>query len=603
MTSVHEHSPGQAGQGAVWHSGPPGDRRAYAVHDLTRFDGGQGQVVRAERRTFPGDTVGVAGPVALKLTTDHTPERVAVTIERWSRLSRVEHESLARALEAFEGPSLYRTDTPPETDDVFYTAACWVDGEPLRRRAPLDPAAACGLARDLAGALTALHDHGLVHRDLHPGNVILRPDGRAVLIDLGCARLDDGSSTGTVTGALGFIAPETTHGPGDAATDRWGLGMVTVFALLGHPQGSASPERLERDLLDRLAGVGHPRRAVELLTDMVDPDPERRPRDAEAWAAGLAACLPPRPRSRRRRLAAAAAALSAVVAVTTVATLVLDRADRGADAVGAAAPHRCVPPAEATGATPALVEAAGRLAPQACARGSVDRLVEATALPLADRAGTPDGVIVAVPGGAALHLTDAMWSSYREIAGRSSPENAALLGGYPVAVEHVADADIVAIHLTTGGMLLGRRDDSQLFWLPAQVLDAWHAHGGLDGALGLPTSNPYFVDGQVVLDFEGGYMADEMTALAALMLGAEAQSAVVLDEEARAAPLAGVAVRGHLVRQGSGVSWWVDAEGVRHWVPDAEVWYCRGGDEAVAADELRGWAVATLALGPPARCP
>jgi len=573
------------------------------VHDLTRFEGGQGQVVRAERRTFPGDPVGVTGPVALKMTTDHTPERVAVTTERWSCLARVEHENLARALEAFEGPALFRTDAPPETDDVFYTAARWVDGEPLRRRAPLDPAGACAVARDLAGGLAALHAHGIVHRDVHPGNVIVRPDGSAVLIDLGCARTDDGSSTGTVTGALGFIAPETTHCPGDAATDRWGLGMVTVFALLGHPQGSASRASLERELHDRLAGVGDPRRAVGLLTGMVDLDPEQRPADAEAWAASLAECLAPRRRSRRRRVAVATAALSLAVALVTIAALVAGRGGDGSDRQAAAAAPECIPPAEATGITPPLVSAVGRLAPEDCARGPVEPLVDARALPLADRDGAADGVILVTPGGATLHLSDAIWASYREIAGRTSPANAVALGGYPMAIERLAGSEVIALHLESGGVLLGRRDDSQLFWVPAQALAAWIARGGVNGPLGLPTTNPYFVDGQVVLDFEGGYMADEMTALAGLMVGAEVESAVLLDPEARADPLAGVEIRERIVRQTSGTAWWVDADGVRHWIPDGVVWSCRGGDEAVAADGLRGWAVATLPLGAADECP
>jgi hypothetical protein len=589
----------------VWHSGPPGDRRAYAVRDLTRFEGGQGQVVRADRRTFPGDPVGVTGRVALKLTTEHTPERVAVITERWTRLSRVRHESLARALEAFEGPALFRTDTPPETDDVFYTAACWVDGESLRRQAPVDPPAACALARDLAGGLAALHAHGLVHRDVHPGNVIVRPDGRAVLIDLGCARDDDGSSTCTVTGALGFIAPESTCGPGDAATDRWGLGMVTVFALLGHPQGSASRACLERDLRDSLAGVGDPRRAVELLTSMVDPDPGSRPTDAEAWAAALAACLPPRRSARRRRAAGLVAAmLGGFAAAAAVAALLIGGGDREEqrDAPEAVPEPECVPPAAAAGANPDLIAAVDRLAPGSCARGGVDRLLEAWALPLADRDGSADGVVLATPRGTALRLTDAMWASYKEIAGRSSPENAILLGGYPMAVERLPGTDVTIVRLESGGMMLARRDDSQFFWVPAQALDAWNAHGGPTGDLGLPTSNPYFVGGQIVLDFEGGYMADEMTALVSLMLGAKVESAVVLDAAARDEPLAGIEIHERIVRQPSGTAWWVDADGVRHWIPDGEGWYCRGGDQAVAAGEVPGWAVATLPLGPADAC-
>ena len=47
------------------------------------------------------------------------------------------------------------------------------------------------------------------HRDLHPGNVIVRPDGSAVVIDFGTVRPDDGTATTTIAGVVGFIAPET----------------------------------------------------------------------------------------------------------------------------------------------------------------------------------------------------------------------------------------------------------------------------------------------------------------------------------------------------------------------------------------------------------
>ncbi len=107
------------------------------------------------------------------------------------------------------------------------------------------------MARDVAAGLAALHAHDLVHRDIHPGNVVVDDWGRAVLIDLGSARPDDSGTTTTAAGALGFIPPETTHTIGGPAADRWGLGMVTAFALLGHPRGGLHRDAFVAELTPR----------------------------------------------------------------------------------------------------------------------------------------------------------------------------------------------------------------------------------------------------------------------------------------------------------------------------------------------------------------
>jgi hypothetical protein len=223
--------------------------------------------------------------------------------------------------------------------------------------------------------------------------------------------------------------------------------------------------------------------------------------------------------------------------------------------------------------------------------------------PLTDATGQPDGVVVLPPSGKGVRLNDTMWASYREIAGKTSPQNAAIFGGYPVAVEQPTDPDAVVIRLDAGGLVIGRRADTQMFWLPTHVLDLWEAHGGLTGELGFPTTNPYFVGGQLHLDFEHGYMQAEMRDFASLLLGAEVDTAVVLDGTEAAAPLRDTEIGEHIVRQTSGSAWWVDADGARHWIPDGGTWQCLGGEDAVALDHLPGWAVATLPLADPATCP
>ena len=585
------------------------------VDDIRAMRGGEGHVLRAERRSFPGDPVRYAGPVSLKICAeDVDAQRVQKLRERWARLAGIDHPNLARVLEVFQGPGLFRTEPPPcADDDVLYATASWVEGRGLRGVAPLDPAGAFAVAADLAAGIATLHSHGVLHRDIHPGNVVIEPDGRAVLIDFGSSRPDDGHETHTVAGAVGFIAPEMPNGMSAAATDRWGLGMVTIFALLGHSQGTMTDDTLRAELAGALAGIAGRREALRLLTAMIALSPDRRPVDGPRWARDLQACLTRGRRRPRPRLVAAAVAAAGLVALggAGLAAFSADPADDGRNAAAprpTAATTTAVPcePVQAgeRGTSAELAAAVDRVAPGACAGAEAEVFGEAQVQPLNDAQGRPDGVVLLTPSGQGVLLTATMWASYREIAGRANPENAAAYGGYPVAVTRAGsqgDPVAVTIELDQGGLIVGRREDTQMFWLPRQVLELWTAHGGASGDLGMPTSNPHFVGGRLQLDFEGGYMTADSADFGSLLLGAPADDAVVVADPAE--PLRGASVARHIVRQVTGVAWYVDGEGRRHWIPSGETWACLGGDEAVVADNLPGWAVATLPLAEAARCP
>ena len=608
-------SEGAASPRDRWYCGPPEDRRAYVIDDIRAMRGGEGHVLRAERRTFPGDPVRYAGPVSLKICTDDvSTERVQRLRERWGRLAEVEHPNLARVLAVFRGPGLFRSEPPSGGDtDVLYATASWVDGAGLRGVGPLDPERAFAAAAGVAAGLATLHAHGVLHRDLHPGNVIIGEDGRAALIDFGSSRPDDGADTRTVAGAVGFIAPETVNGVSTAASDRWGLGMVTIFALLGHSQGMMAPADLRDELAGALAGIADRRRAIRLLTAMISPQPAQRPADGIRWARDLQACLTRQRLPRPLVMAAAGAALALVVAVAAgFAASSADPPDDGRDSaaarttVAAVPAPQCEPVVAGQGGTPVgLAAAVTEVAPGACAGGVAQTFGEAQVQPLNDARGRPDGVVLVSPGGPPVRLTQTMWVSYREIAGRATPESAATYGGYPVSVTRAAETGVpvaVTIALDRGGVIVGRREDTQMFWLPRQVLALWTAHGGATGDLGMPTSNPRLVAGRAVLDFEQGYMSVEPGDAGALLLGAPADDVVVVVPDP-AGPLRGVTVAGHIVRQVGGVAWFVDASGRRHWIAPGDTWSCLGGDAAVAVDDLPGWAVATLPLAAPARCP
>jgi serine/threonine protein kinase len=89
----------------------------------------------------------------------------------------------------------------------------------------------------VAGALVAVHNAGLCHRDLKPANIMMRPDGRIVLIDFGLAKPLDGAhltNVGEIRGSPYYISPEQAEGaPVDQRSDLYSLGVIFYEMLTG----------------------------------------------------------------------------------------------------------------------------------------------------------------------------------------------------------------------------------------------------------------------------------------------------------------------------------------------------------------------------------
>ncbi|WP_049578015.1 serine/threonine-protein kinase, partial [Streptomyces sp. SBT349] len=197
-------------------------------------------------------------------------------------------------------------DADPDAP-VPWVATGYVAGPDLHRavtvHGPLPPPTALALGAGLGEALAAVHEHGLVHRDVKPSNVLLSLEGPR-LIDFGIARASDSTAhltaTGVTVGSPGYMSPEqVTGGAMGPASDIFSFGAVLAFASGGEaPFGGTSPAHLlyqvvhEEPRLDAVPGE-----LRELVTACLAKDPAERPspRDAaracggEAGAAGLVA--------------------------------------------------------------------------------------------------------------------------------------------------------------------------------------------------------------------------------------------------------------------------------------------------------------------------
>ncbi|MFE2110781.1 serine/threonine-protein kinase [Kitasatospora sp. NPDC059463] len=105
-------------------------------------------------------------------------------------------------------------------------------------RGPLSVPEAARIGRGVLAALRAAHEAGIQHRDVKPGNVLLRADGTPVLTDFGIAAMQDATAltaTGALIGSPEYIAPERIRGEeGNPSSDLWSLGMLLYVAVEGH---------------------------------------------------------------------------------------------------------------------------------------------------------------------------------------------------------------------------------------------------------------------------------------------------------------------------------------------------------------------------------
>ncbi|HSN24842.1 MAG TPA: serine/threonine-protein kinase [Kofleriaceae bacterium] len=242
--------------------------------------GGMGEVWRAQDRALRRE-------VALKiLSPEHGRKPAAI--------ARFEREIQATAEVAH--PNVIRIHDWGVTDDgVWYYAMDLLRGCDLATLVkatgalPADLVVHLGLG--VAAGLAECHRRGVIHRDIKPANLfVVAPQGepeRIELLDFGIARADTDSELthpGAILGTPGFMAPEVMAGaPGGHAADLYSLGASLYYALVGK-----SPREATAPAPSQVARV--PAELDDLIVQLLDREPSRRPRSADEVVAALAAC-------------------------------------------------------------------------------------------------------------------------------------------------------------------------------------------------------------------------------------------------------------------------------------------------------------------------
>jgi serine/threonine protein kinase/tetratricopeptide (TPR) repeat protein len=257
--------------------------------------GGQGVVFRALQK-------GLNRTVALKV----------INLGQWAskaHLKRFRREAEAAA--SLDHPCIVPIYEVGERDGACYFSMKFVEGGQLDevvKRSPMSPRQAAELIAKVARTIHYAHEHGILHRDIKPGNILLDQKGKPHLTDFGLARLLETESSVTrtmdVLGTPSYMAPEQAVGNNAAVsstTDIYGLGAVLYQLLTGQPPfaGGTTYETIKL-LLDteprqpRLLNPKIDRDLSTICLKCLEKDPERRyssalalAEDLEHWLKGL----------------------------------------------------------------------------------------------------------------------------------------------------------------------------------------------------------------------------------------------------------------------------------------------------------------------------
>src|SRR5215468_1821944 len=218
----------------------------------------------------------------------------AQTIDAFERearlLAQLDHPATPRFVGSFrEGAGIHLR---------LYLAQELIEGEPLSqrlRRGPLPKDETKAIAKQALNVLAYLHDRRVLHRDVKPANVIVKPDGTISLVDFGVARelIKEVTHGGTLVGTFGYMPIEQLGGTVDARSDLYALGATLLHCATGIQPG----DLLKTDFSLDASRAGELRGWLEKMTAL-----KRDDRYASAGAALKGLDEPPAETKTPRRI-------------------------------------------------------------------------------------------------------------------------------------------------------------------------------------------------------------------------------------------------------------------------------------------------------------
>ncbi len=247
----------------------------YIITDFIG-QGGMGQVFKAVH-----EMMGRESAVKVLPLNKSTPDAILNFTREIRTQAQLDHPNLVRAYDA------------GHDGNVYYLVTEFVNGTDLRRlirsQGRLTTQQAANIILQSARGLEYAHRRGLIHRDVKPGNILVTPDGRAKVSDLGLAGFihlaDDDPRAGKIVGTPDYLSPEQIRSPSDisSVTDIYSLGCTLYYAITGKVPfpGGTTANKARRHLNET---PWHPRRFnpdvteefVEIIADMMEKDPENR---------------------------------------------------------------------------------------------------------------------------------------------------------------------------------------------------------------------------------------------------------------------------------------------------------------------------------------